>query len=139
MAKERTNISFDPAVYELLNRLENRSQYVNALVQRRWRDWQEAFSLLVLGAKWRPREIAAVCDVCNGLLITSGIALGVQIAASMEDGQQLDGVAAKWDVSPQRWGKLTKAAESDEIARALWLMVEEFWSGNTVLQNKLEL
>lgn len=131
--RDRILITIDPDVRALLDRTGNRSAYIEQAVRERWRAWQEALSLL-RAQGWHREELHAACDALNGhwmIPYEDRVPMGSSIALELYDAARLNGVAEKHQVAPRVWeARVEQVRTDDRIARALRVVVTEWWSGN---------
>jgi hypothetical protein len=128
MAKKAKNFTLSESTMGLLDRVDNASRYMDAIITNNWMRAQQAL-MHVQRAGWAPNEILAACDVLNGswLMVHAPTWHG----ASLADGPEY---AAKWEVGPERWIEMARqVSESQTLAFALDLVVSEFWNGNTYI------
>lgn len=130
MARAKRNLTLPEDVNALLERVGNVSEYLAKVITQRWREWTEALATL-RAADWTSAELCAACDVLNGYWLVGHGRSGEFVAGELEDGQRLNDICAKWDVSPKKWAqRVQQVATRPEIAIALVTLVEEFWTGN---------
>lgn len=107
----------------------NVSAYVERLVMNAERDTANALAR-VMASHWTTAELSAVVDVCNGTFTDFTLGASDALAAEMEDGAVLHGLAAKWRCG-DTWRERIKEVAGDEgLARALLHLAREFWAGN---------
>lgn len=136
MTQKRT-ISLPDDVHGLLDRVGNASGYLAELVERAWRAWQESLHhLRAIG--WTDSEIRCACDVLNGHLVTPGVSLGEDLALSLGDAARLNKTHARWGVGGETWAeRVLEVRDQEPVARALWVVVQEFWAGNEELARRV--
>lgn len=136
-AKRKVMLSLDADVVQLLDRTGNRSAYVEHVVRESWQAWQAALDLLV-SQGWHREELHAACEALNGLWMIpyeDRVPMGSSIALELYDAQRLNGTADKHGVAPRVWEARTTQVRTDErIARALRVVVTEWWSGNAACE-----
>lgn len=122
------NLHLSNAVIGQLSQLDNASKYIEQSISMRWpRVIQALDHLRAVG--WGSNEILAACDVLNGCWLH--VHNPMWHGASMEDGPEY---ADKWKIPRERWAELvTQVQARVELAFALDLVVSEFWTGNSYL------
>lgn len=142
MSKNRRNLSLDPDVEAILDDIgagqSSASAYIEDLVRDAERDWRTAHQQLN-DRGWRPVELLAACEVLNGWGLLSDYGRPASwLAIELADGQRLNDICRKWDVSPERWQAHIQRLADDELeARALACVAREFWRHNTRLERVL--
>ena len=130
MGTTRVTMTLDDSAAALLDQVSNKSGYLSRCVLERWDRWQAALETL-RAHKWRAAEVKAACDVLNGIRIPASCTPGGRISAELHDGQRLNQIAEKWEVTPKRWTKLVSAvAGDDHLAAALLVTVAECFADN---------
>jgi len=115
----------------ILSEQEDPAYYVSeALKNRGWVLQYAAERLKAAG--WLKNEVSAILEAVNG---------GWQYGPETVPPEMLDhpDVAREWKVACSRWNKLIEQLFKDpEIAFSLWIVVSEYWSGNTVAKRLVE-
>lgn len=132
----RRAYSVSPETDALLAATGNASRYLDAVVEQRWRAWVDALEIL-RRAGWRAAEIRAVCHVLLGPPMEGQPPRW--IALEMADGERLNHTASDvHGVEPTVWdARVRQVAEVDEVARALAVVVAEFWCDNDALERAI--
>ncbi len=144
--RRRANLLLTPEAKGILERVGNQSEYASQIIVERSTAWQSALALLQgplehkgkrLPDGWHSQEIIAACDGLNGLYIppTSG-SLRNKLAPVLQANEER--LKERWGLNPGHWYKaFTLLGKMEEIARALWIVVREYWTGNEELERRL--
>lgn len=131
----RRAYSVSPDTDALLAATGNASRYLDAVVEQRWRAWMAALDVL-RRAGWRAAEVRAVCAVLLGPPLPEQPPKW--IAAEMADGDALNGTATEHGIDPAVWAaRCRQVAEIADVARALAVVVAEFWADNDALERSI--
>jgi hypothetical protein len=116
----------------ILSEQEDPGEYISEAIK--YRGWLLHSSIEDLrAAGWLSNEVSAIIEATNG-----GWQYGPPkvLASEMTDRAHY---ATEWDVDASRWQELiTTILKDSEKAFALWIVVSEFWSGNTVAKQLVE-
>lgn len=139
----RLKVSDEPAL-SILRDQENASRYVAELVNAAERRWRANLEHL-RSVGFANNELLAVCDVLNGYAQLAEVAgsaaldSGRGIALELHDAQRLNGIAAKWGVTSERWAEIVTLVAGDAfVGRALYDLAAEFWRHSSRLERALE-
>lgn len=138
LRSDRINFTAPRDVAEMLRQTGNASAYIVAIVQRRWREWQNSFAHLV-GAGWYGNEIEAACDLLSGYYFSSIRPPREPLAIELRNGVRVNEVLTETGVDRACWRERIEAlACDDDIAQALWTVAQEFSAGNMVLKERIK-
>lgn len=121
MARERGRRSFSLSIeaQAVLDRVDNYSGYVDALILQHAHDWTESLARL-LEAGWRAEEILTACEVLSGYTMGHWSRGGTYISQELERAQQEGRAFTAREVHAPRRLKLLKQLSDDAtIATAL--------------------
>ena len=138
MARERGRRSFSLSdeAQGLLDRVDNYSGYVDALIKQHARDWTESIARLV-AAGWLPDEMLSACDALRGYSLMQWSRGGQFLAQELTRAKAGTAVFAR-DVSAARRTKLLKQLASDTtIANALATVVREYHLPNSACRDAI--
>jgi hypothetical protein len=138
MARTKASFTLDPTTVEILREAGNQSAYLDSVVTRAAREWQEALDTLVSGG-WTSAEILAACDALNGVwMVGAPNASGGGIALELHDAQRLTAIATKWELTADRWA--TRVDLVDRIPVVAWAVrtiAVEFWAPNEAVERAI--
>jgi hypothetical protein len=117
------------------------TRYLETVLEERWQQWERAYRSLRL-AGWPQEQLLAAMDVLNGWGLTTAIdEHGIMdspqaIALELHDAEQLNGICAKWQISPKDWEQRIRDLDARQ-SRDLATLAREFWSGNQEMEQRL--
>jgi hypothetical protein len=115
----------------ILDRVDNYSGYVDALIRQHARDWTEAVARLI-EAGWRTEEVLSACDALSGYSLAQWSRGGRFLAQELERAQARDHVFSEHEVLAPRRARLLKQLKADAtIANALSTVVREYHLPNS--------
>jgi hypothetical protein len=133
VARERGRRSFSLSdeAQAILDRVDNYSGYVDALIKQHAHDWTEAIARLI-EAGWRTEEILSACDALSGYSLAQWSRGGRFLAQELARAQERDRVFSEREVLAPRRARLLKQLEADAtIATALSTVVREYHLPNS--------
>lgn len=127
----RRSFSLSDEAQAILDRVDNYSGYVDAVIKQHARDWTEAIARLI-DAGWRADEILSACDALSGYSLAQWSRGGRFLAQELGRAQERDRVFAEREVLAPRRARLLRRLEADAtIAVALSTVVREYHLPNS--------
>ena len=136
--RARRNFMLSEQTHGILERVGNRSQYINRVVAQHAREWTEALAILSAHG-WVAAEVLAVCDVLSGEGFAGPSRSGDFIAQELQRALEHDNSFAKREVPASRARRLKQLVEQPAVAYALATVVKEFWLGNEDCREAIRL
>lgn len=133
--KQRTTLSLDPDAHAILTDTGNGSGYVERVLRQRRREWTDALMLLQ-GVGWTTQAVLAACWALNGYWLVGMGRVPGAIAGELHAAERETEIpSGEYGVDPARWKSLvTRLEETPEIAHALAVVVDEYWTENEALR-----
>ena len=133
--RARRSISLSDEAQAILDRIDNYSGYIDALVKQHARDWTESVARLT-DAGWQSEEILSACEALSGYGLAQWSRGGRFLAQELERAQVEQRVFSERRVHAPRRAQLLKQLEKDiTIATALANVVREYHLPNSALRD----
>ena len=140
MARERGRRSFSLSdeAQDVLDRIDNYSGYVDALIKQHVRDWTESLARL-LDAGWRADELMGACKALAGYNLGQWSRGGRFIAAELARAHERDRVLlSSRQTSTTRPAELLKQLAADNtLSTALAVVVREYHLPNSACRDAM--
>ncbi len=135
----RMNITISAEASGLLERVGNKSGYLETILMDRWQAWQAGIRACEQ-AGLRAHEVKAICDVLNGCYMLGEYLSGQRIGLEMHDAQSQNSICKKWKIAPARWNEIiNNVVNRGELAHSIGTIVREFWTcENRAVENAVE-